>query len=127
MKASIITLTGVITDPMLAIDRILAYYFRTTKTDLGILNSRRSFITDSTDRENSVTNITNSLNYILDKYFYSFSVTVEDESSRGEPIRDISISISLRANAKDYYVGRIGQIEGNKLSKIITVDNLGGI
>ena len=126
MKMGIVTLSGTITDPLLVLDRILSYYFRTTENYLGILDTRRSFTEDITEKEKEVDNVKASLNYILDNYFYDYLVEVTSDDTYSST-RNLTIYIKLRVNGTDYSVGRIGEIENNKLANIIIVDNSGGL
>ena len=121
MKTPYLSLMGPTIDPLVAIDKILASYLRTSNVGLGVLVTRRSFIDDATDRDEAVDNIENSLNFILNKYFDTFDVTVEMEATGGSN-RAITISVALTDNGSVIRVGRIANLDSSSLVNILTVD-----
>ena len=127
MKAKVYTLVGSTESPLVALDILLSYYFKALKSSSSIVqNEVFSLIWDiNTARNNTgiITNITNSLVYILNKHFdtATVDVTVTGSSSNYE----ISIAIALKDNGVNINVGKLVTASNTRIEKLVDISEKG--
>lgn len=127
MKAKVYTLVGSTESPLVALDILLSYYFKALKSSSSIVqNEVFSFIWDiNTARNNPgiVTNVTNSLVYILNKHFESVTVDVAVTGSSSN--YEVSVAVSLKDNGVNINVGKLVTASSTSIEKLVDISDKG--
>lgn len=128
MKQPFQAIHGPVTDPVVALDLILAAYLRSTDVKLGVLTTRRSFIDDATDRDNASMKIEASLKEILNKYYYTVKLKViEREDPDNGASKALTINLELADDGVSIKVGWLANIKDGALNRLERLDMRGSI
>lgn len=111
MSTDLHTLTGVITDPLMKLDRLTSYYFVTTNANL--ITVKRSFTEDLADEENAASRIATSLEHIYKGHFDR--VTVEVVGSLDvDNLQTLRLAVAVVDKGRTYQLRGIPSLEGAK-------------
>lgn len=116
-------LTGVITDPTKALDKILNSYFKSDNQKHRIDLPTYSLRMDINDGEDIASNIQSSLNSILGMYFEVYSVSVEETGTEDEK-RILSMTIYVSDSDTEISLDKVLTTENGDLSSIVDAGQL---
>ena len=124
MRQGVPTLYGVVKSPLVALDAILAYYFKTLKSQSKIhYNQTYSFI-DDVKRGGNPTgiedNISGSLNSLLQPYFDQFQVRVACTIG-ADSMYTLTVYFEITDNGRTINIGKLMQTTN---SRLVSVQNI---
>lgn len=123
MKHGYISLGGVITDPTMALDKILTAYFHADTTKHGIDIETRSLRSDMVDGEDITGNIEDSLNILLSAYFDVYVLEVI-KGEVEDNVRSVEVLITVTDNGTTVTFEKLLNLENGAIKSISEVGHL---
>jgi len=112
------SLTGVITNPKSALDRLIRDYFYADGAKHGINLMRRSFRKDINGNEPVADNVKNSLDFIISRYFPLYTISCIETNVIGTR-RFLELTITITDDGTTHTLEDIVAIEDGALAEII--------
>ena len=131
MRKPVPTLYGPVNSPILALNVLLSYYFKTLKSQTNIhqscIYSLQHDLSISKSPYDMEVNISDSLDTMLSIYFDKISVDVEAHKGEHEGEYSISLNFSLIDNGHQIDVSKIMDVKNNRLNRVQEVSLLGNL
>lgn len=123
MKYGYIGLDGVVTDPVKALDGILKDYFYADSIKHGINVDIQSLRKDMQDGSDIASNIKDSLNILLSKYYDVFTCDAANVGKEGK-MQNIELTITVTDNGQHTTFNNVLQLNNGGLVAIVAVGHL---
>lgn len=128
MKNPPISLLGKVTNPWLAADLQLAYYFKALKHSSSIVSSEVRSLTYDLNSSKSPTEIktkiSESLNYLYQSIFNEVTISVELVTTENNTM-DITLDISIYENGEHINLSKLINASNSKINEVKNLINHG--
>lgn len=130
MKNPVITLDGLVTSPLIALNILLSRYFKTLKSQSVLHRSDTRSLQYDVNTGGSLNgienNIQNNIEGLCKPYFDTFRCTVDaNQTDNGRTT--ITLSFDITDNGRPISVANVLDFKGNSLERVRAISELGDI